>query len=239
MIESFVDLSYRSLPLGRRVKLTQVRPSTGYLETPTPMPVGTTIAIATDEGVGFDAVVSYIHEQIGGADRQPGMTITPALADDKASSWWQARVALPELAARPAMTLPRAPAPPPTVIPRGRRTAEMPGVPEAKTEIAPPPPTTPPVIDDGVKTTVMQAIDDPALIDQLPSQTDPVLVDDGKKTIVMEAVDVRALGLEPSSTGEIPVIEVGDDDSSEDDKSDANGGKPKVGSSRRRRGKRR
>jgi hypothetical protein len=231
MIESFVDLSYRSLPLGRRVKLTQVRPSTGYLEMPTPMPVGSTIAIATDEGVSFDAVVSYIHEQIGGADRQPGMTITPALADDKASSWWKARVALPELPSRPVMTLPRAPAPPPTVIPRGRRTAEMPGVPESKTEITPPPP----VIDDGVKTTVMQSIDDPSLIDQL----EPVLVDDGKKTIVMEAVDVRALGLEPSSTGEIPVVEVGDDDSSEDDKSDANGGKPKAGSSRRRRGKRR
>jgi hypothetical protein len=202
------------------------------------MPVGTTIAISTDEGVSFEAVVSYIHEQIGGADRQPGMTITPALGDDKVSSWWKARVALPELAARPVMTLPRAPAPPPTVIPRGRRTAEMPGVPEAKPETPPPPATTSPVIDDGVKTTVMQAIDDPALIDQLSQE--PVLIDDGKKTIVMEAVDVRALGLEPSSTGEIPVVEVGgDDEPSDDDKSDANGGKPKAGASRRRRGKRR
>jgi len=234
MIESFVDLTYRSLPLGRRVKLTQVRPSTGYLELPAPMPVGTKIAIATDEGVGFDAVVTYVHEQIGGVDRQPGMTITPALGDDKASSWWKARVALPELPAKPVMTLPRASAP--SVIPRGRRTAEMPGVPEPKPEITPLPTGTPPVIDDGVRTTVMQAIDDPALIDQLPN--DPVLLDDGKKTIVMEAVDVRALGLDPSSTGEIPVVEVGDEDS-DDDKSDANGGKPKTGSSRRRRGKRR
>jgi len=49
MNESFVDLTYRGLPLGRRVKLTQVRSATGYLELPAPMPVGTTIGITTDE----------------------------------------------------------------------------------------------------------------------------------------------------------------------------------------------
>ena len=41
--ESFVDLTYRGLPLGRRIKLTQVRPSSGYLELAAPMPVGTAI----------------------------------------------------------------------------------------------------------------------------------------------------------------------------------------------------
>jgi len=48
--ESFVDLTYRGLSLGRRIKLTQVRPSSGYLELPSPMPVGTLVAISTDDG---------------------------------------------------------------------------------------------------------------------------------------------------------------------------------------------
>src|SRR3954470_1653124 len=74
MSESFVDLTYRGLSLGRRVKLAQVRPSTGYLEMPAPMPVGTKIAVVTDDGVAFDAIVNAIHEQTGGTDKPPGMT---------------------------------------------------------------------------------------------------------------------------------------------------------------------
>ncbi len=96
MIESFVDLTYRGLALGRRVKLTQVRPSTGYLEMPTPMPVGTQVVITTDEGVTLEAVVTHIHEQVGGSERVPGMLVRPALPDAAASAWWEARVALPE-----------------------------------------------------------------------------------------------------------------------------------------------
>jgi hypothetical protein len=96
VIESFVDLTYRGLSLGRRVKLTQVRPSTGYLEHPTPMPVGTPLAITTDEGLTFDVLVMYVHEQVGGSDRAPGMTIKPTLADEKLATWWQGKVTLPE-----------------------------------------------------------------------------------------------------------------------------------------------
>ncbi|MDQ3334903.1 MAG: hypothetical protein M4D80_07070 [Myxococcota bacterium] len=95
-IESFVDLTYRGLALGRRIKLTQVRPTTGYLELPMPMPVGTQISISTDEGVTLEATVAEIHEQVGGSDRVPGMIVKPVLAADAASSWWQARVGLPE-----------------------------------------------------------------------------------------------------------------------------------------------
>jgi len=58
MSESFVDLTYRGLTLGRKVKLTQVRPSSGILEHVAPMPVGTSIGIASDDGTLFDAVVS-------------------------------------------------------------------------------------------------------------------------------------------------------------------------------------
>ncbi|MGN6108252.1 MAG: hypothetical protein ACTHU0_24305 [Kofleriaceae bacterium] len=92
MIESFVDLTYRGLPLGRRIKLTQVRPTAGYLELSTPMPVGTRVVIATDEGLALDAVVTHVHEQVGGSDRVPGMTVAPALGDDQVAAWWQARI---------------------------------------------------------------------------------------------------------------------------------------------------
>ncbi|HSR95472.1 MAG TPA: hypothetical protein VLM79_00325 [Kofleriaceae bacterium] len=96
MNESFVDLSYRGLSLGRRIKLTQVRPSSGYVELPSPMPVGTQIALVTDDGVAFDATVAWIHEQIAGADRPPGMVVIPELGSEAAAVWWKARVALPE-----------------------------------------------------------------------------------------------------------------------------------------------
>src|SRR3954470_16011466 len=88
MSESFVDLTYRGLSLGRRVKLSQVRPSTGYLETPAPMPVGTAIQIATDDGITLDATVTAIHEQTGGSDKPPGMIVKPALAGEASEAWW-------------------------------------------------------------------------------------------------------------------------------------------------------
>src|SRR6185312_6054343 len=65
MSESFVDLTYRGLALGRKVKLTQVRPSSGYLELAAPMPVGTSIGIAADDGTLFDAIVMDVREQAG------------------------------------------------------------------------------------------------------------------------------------------------------------------------------
>lgn len=95
MNDSFVDLSYRGLALARRVKLTQVKPSTGYVEMPTPMPVGTHVAIATEDGVAIEAIVAEIHEQVGGATATPGMLVKPSL-DGAAAQWWQARVTAPD-----------------------------------------------------------------------------------------------------------------------------------------------
>ena len=199
MSESFVDLTYRGLPLGRRIKLTQVRPTSGYLEMPTPMPVGTAISISTDEGLSIDALVTSIHEQVGGSDRAPGMQIAPALTDDTLTGWWQARVALPE---EPA------PEPPP---PSGGRAAPVTVRPRSRTVPAPvpaPPQVEEPAASDTVSmsaaeitgatedaaaTTVMAAVD-PALLDAAHA-----VVDDGKRTVVMSAVDPAALGLDTSS----------------------------------------
>lgn len=108
MTETFVDLTYRGLPLGRRVKLTQVHATTGYLEHPTPMPVGTAVSIVTDEGLTIEAVVDAIHEQVGGSDKPPGMRVTPAIATDQLSQWWSARVQPEAAVASPAPAPPAA-----------------------------------------------------------------------------------------------------------------------------------
>jgi hypothetical protein len=220
MSESFVDLTYRGLTLGRRVKLTEVRPSTGYLEMPAPMPVGTPIQVATDDGLAFEAIVVDIHEQVGGSDKPPGMRVRPAFGDDRATAWWKERVALPELPPRKvvAAAVPTAP-----ILPRARRTQEMPGVPANE------------MSDDGARTEAMDSVD-PAIADQLANET-PLIVDDGKRTVLMTAPDIRALGLEPSSTGEMAAITEEQETVEDDDKPDdsGNGDKPKGVKRRRKR----
>jgi hypothetical protein len=96
VIESFVDLTYRGLALGRRIKLSEVRPSTAFVELAAPMPVGTQLALVTDDGLALDATVTWIHEQVAGAERTPGMVVAPVLTAEPAAAWWQARVALPD-----------------------------------------------------------------------------------------------------------------------------------------------
>jgi hypothetical protein len=96
VIESFVDLTYRGLALGRRIKLSEVRPRTAFVELTAPMPVGTRLAIVTEDGLALDATVTWIHEQVAGAERAPGMFVAPVLAAEPAAAWWQARVALPD-----------------------------------------------------------------------------------------------------------------------------------------------
>lgn len=143
MSDCFVDLSYRGLALARRVKLTQLRPSTGYVEMPTPMPVGTAIAIATEDGVTMDAVVAEIHEQVGGSPHTPGMLVRPSLAGAGAN-WWTARVVEPDLPAPE--DLRRTDPMVPTTIVGKRMTGEI-AVPE--------------VVDDGNNTAVMDAVEAP------------------------------------------------------------------------------
>jgi hypothetical protein len=229
MSESFVDLSYRGLALGKRIKLTQVRPNAGYLELATPMPVGTTIGIASDDGVLLEALVAEVHEQLGNDGAAPGMLVKPKLDADAARAWWKQRVSLAD----------DKPMPPPDA--EGRVTVvsrRMSG------DVA-----VPQVMDDGRNTAVMSAIDDsPAAAASLSSTgelpvlagepTDPSLprisaemaaqnpiVDDGKRTMMMDAVDLAALGLDPAaSSGSMPAIT--DEDSGGTGSGDT-GGKPK------------
>ena len=154
MAESFVDVSYRGLELGRRLKLRDVAPRAGYLEIPLPMPVGSRIAIATDDGVTIEAVVTAVHEQVGGSDQPPGMRVAPELAG-AAAAWWSERIDADAAArereeeaaraAAAAATPSPARAPDHVVADDGRQTLVMPVVEVPSGELN--------------KTTVMDAID--------------------------------------------------------------------------------
>ncbi len=236
MIESFVDLTYRGLSLGRRVKLSDVRPTTGYVEIPAPMPVGTPIGILTDDTVALDAVVVEIREQVAGSDRAPGMVVKPKLDGDAAKDWWAKRVSLPE----PVKPAPAMPPPPPP----------MPKVPESVVVVSRrmtnPGIGIPALVDDGHDTGVMDAIDPSQVAEPIETVAvdpdadtaiaDVPLQDDGKRTIAMDAVDLAALGLSPaSSSGQLPAQSAGEDD--DNGGGNGNGDKPE-GKSRRKRKRR-
>ncbi|HSD88803.1 MAG TPA: hypothetical protein VLB44_14850 [Kofleriaceae bacterium] len=225
MSESFVDLSYRGLALGKRIKLTQVRPTSGYLEMPTPMPVGTPIGIATDDGVLLEALVTEVHEQVGGSERAPGMLVKPKLDADAAQKWWTSRVDLPQEKVEKAAPAPDA----------GGKVTVM--SPRMSGQVA-----VPELIDDGRNTSVMDAVSETQLE---PRDTNPGMAavrvsaqieavaalpiqDDGKRTMMMDAVDLAALGLDASSSGSMPAMKAADDeDSGNGDKPDTKGKKKK------------
>jgi hypothetical protein len=220
MSESFVDLTYRGLALGRKVKLTQVRPSSGYLELAAPMPVGTSIGIAAEDGTLFDATVMDVREQAG--ELPIGMTVKPRLEVEAAKAWWKEKVDLPDVVkVEPA---------PPVGIVRSKRGSNAGAVPE--------------LMDDGRNTAVQQAIDpdklepekDTQLIPVMESNpTLPAIQDDGKRTIAMDAVDLAALGLDPAtSSGSIPTIK-DEDDGDDDDKPDTSKSGPTSRKKRKRR----
>lgn len=225
MIESYVDLTYRGLALGKRVKLTQVRPTTGYVELAAPMPVGTAIGIASEDGVMLEAIVAEVHEQVGG-EAPAGMVVRPKLDADTAQRWWKERIALPE-----EVKIELAPE---VGIVRSKRSSQG-AVPE--------------LVDDGRNTAVMDAVVAPSTTLEMPAvreprdtqvldlpptrDSNPNLQDDGKHTIAMAAVDLEALGLDPSSSssGQMAAVGAPDDD---DDKSDTKNG----GGGRKKRKKR-
>jgi hypothetical protein len=211
MIESFVDLTYRGLSLGRRLKLADVRPTTGFVEAPAPMPVGTQIAIITDDTVALDAVVVAVREQVAGSEKVPGMVLKPRLDGDAAKSWWQQRVSLPETD-QPAAPPPKAVPPPiPVTVVSRRMTNPGIGVPD--------------LVDDGQDTGVMDAVDPSAVVEvvAIPEPTPPPIVDDGKQTVAMDAVDLAALGL-TSPSGQIPAQSPPEEDDNGDKPSDSRPG---------------
>lgn len=262
--ETFVDLIYRGLSLGRRIKLTQVRPQNGYLEHPTPMPVGTALTISTDDGLVLDAVVTSVHEQVGGSEVAPGMRFKPALATDQISTWWKARVTDTDPVLKPAAPAKSPTTPPMTVRPRTQTVPEpvpadaptVPTVPVPTPVVAAPSAPIPKPVEaivDARRTTVMNAVDqqlleslakNPDEIDRLQRRSgEYAVVDDGQRTMVMDAVDPAALGLDVTMSGSFPVA--GDDEEDDDGPSTADsspmaaGDDKKPGAKPKKRKKRR
>jgi hypothetical protein len=261
VLESLVDLTYRGISLSRRIKLTQVRPTSGYLELGAPMPVGTELAIIADDGLTFTATVSGVHEQVMAAsapatagatgamaavsadrvdriDRIPGMQIVPRLDAEAAAAWWQARVTLTDDDA-PKLSAGRNR--PVTVRPR-THTRPTPPSPEAPVIDAPA------IIADLTSRVTAAAGLEPKLaaVEPKPAVVEPaaaidgelmrpgehVVVDDGAKTMTMLAVDVSALGLEPGTSGAMPAQVPPAADDEPDDSGDP---APPAGAPKRKR----
>jgi hypothetical protein len=169
MSEAFVDVTWRGLEVGKRVKLHAIHPGDAYIDHATPMPVGTVLAIRTDEGLEIAATVTRVHEQVGGSNEVPGMTVAPvspaalAAAEDPRAS----------IVAKPTLTM--------STVEVQRAMAAAGAVTEEQ---------------DAGRTEVMSAVD-AATIEALAASaeepTDPRLVDDGRNTMVMSAVDVNAI----------------------------------------------
>jgi hypothetical protein len=204
MGESFVDVSYRGLELGRRLKLRDVVPEAGYLEIPLPMPVGTELELVTDDGLKIAAHVTQVHEQVAGSPVHPGMRIKPHLGG-AAVKWWQARIDAGAVAAEEAAARAKVEA-------EARRLeAQRPG--NKQTSVM----STDAVqaalaaadavegyVDDGQKTEMMPAVDLEAL---------GIQGGDVKSTTVMDSIDISMItGEAPSDVG---VAHPGEDDEAE------------------------
>ena len=215
MADVFVDLGYRGLSIAKRTKLAQVRPSTGYLETAAPMPVGSMIVIEIEDGIAIEASVVEVRE-VATSDRAPGMLVKPKL-DGAAATWWKARVELPDLSKT---TLPGVLA---TVVPKGRDRDDA----------------APELMDDGRNPAVTEIPVD-AIAELGARDSNPNLLDDGKKTTMMDAIDLAALGLSSSSpSGQMPVV-TGDEDSGGNGNGSSNGSsdrgsQPNVGKKPKRK----
>ena len=190
MGDSFVDVTYQGLDLGRRLKLRDLRPEAGYLEIPLPMPVGTQIELTTDEGLTIAAHVTAVHEQVAGSEVAPGMRIKPHLGG-AAVSWWQSRVDAAAVAADEAEA--RAAAEARAKAAEAARLAEQPS--NKKTRVM-------------SAEAVQEAL---AAADAAEGQVaDPV--DDQKATTVMDAIDISMItGEPPPEVG----LATGDDDEAE------------------------
>ena len=227
--EVFVDVTYRGLELGRRLKLREVGPSTAYLEHGTPMPVGSQVVLATDEGLSIPVLVVRVHEQVAGAEMPPGMRVQATGLDGAAAGWWRDLVSredpqIPELEVAP-MRRPRALEPPPMAAPP--EEAQPPtAAAERPTETMPPVEAEP---EDDRPTTLMAAV-------APPEDTDPGAPRGGNghpdgnpsRTTVMSAQEIReALGTDPSA----PAPTASDDDET------TGSGNGETGAEERGRGK--
>jgi hypothetical protein len=221
--EVFVDVTYRGLELGRRLKLREVGPSTAYLEHGTPMPVGAQVLLSTDDGLSIPVTVVRVHEQVAGAEMPPGMRVQAGGLEGAAASWWQGLVSrddpqIPEREVAP-MRRPKPLEAPPT--------EKIPMVEDA---------------DDDRPTTMMAAV-------APPEETDPGASHAGNgngaadkspsRTTVMSAQEIReALGTDPSAQAPTDSPESNDDENTNSGNGETGAEDKGRGKGRRRRRRR-
>lgn len=88
MAEQLVDVRYRGLAISEASALRDVGPSTAFLATQRPMPVGTELQLTTPDGVSFTARVVHVDEFVDGVDK-PGMRIAVRDLPDDVAAWWR------------------------------------------------------------------------------------------------------------------------------------------------------
>lgn len=89
--DAFVDVTYRGLAVGEKLELTELGPTTAYLEAPQPLPVGATLDVATESGLTFSVDVIRVQEQVAGAEHAPGMRVVARELAGEVASWWNER----------------------------------------------------------------------------------------------------------------------------------------------------
>ncbi|HEU5060077.1 MAG TPA: hypothetical protein VFU21_26275 [Kofleriaceae bacterium] len=206
--EVFVDVTYRGLELGRRLKLREVGPSTAYLEHGTPMPVGSQVVLATDEGLAIPVVVVRVHEQVAGAEMPPGMRVQASGLEGAAAGWWRELVSrddpqIPELEVAP-MRRPRPLEPPPPPAVAAEPEPPPAAAPDQTDQTQKMPPVDAEVPEDERPTTMMTAVPAPDDMDITdpggPSKGNGHPGDSPSRTTVMSAQEIRdALGTDPSA----------------------------------------
>ncbi len=87
--ETFVDITYRDIDLGRRLRLEPAEPGTAHLSFNAPMPVGSRLSISTDHGHAIPVRVVEVQEQVADAPKPPGMLVVGVGLEGEALSWWR------------------------------------------------------------------------------------------------------------------------------------------------------
>jgi hypothetical protein len=197
--DAFVDVAYRGLEVGRRLRLHDVGPRTAHLEHGTPMPVGCELAMRTDAGLTIRVMVIRVHEQVAGAELTPGMRVEAVDLEGAAAGWWEALVTredpeIPELPVAPVVPMPRgdeqiaeAPEPEETEVvpqPRAHDTTVM-NVPELAAVLA--------------AAEAMEEGEGQGSGNGATGKRDLAAAPQAGRTMVMSAAEIEAI------TGEIPV----------------------------------
>lgn len=221
--ETYVDVSWRGLEVGRRVPLRAIGATSARLDHGAPMPVGTGLALRTDDGLEVHAVVVRVYEPVTGAAEVAGMQIAPKL-DGEARAWWQARVeAAPDVASAGSadrVAIDRSPV-------AAMRREPAPPVRETPTESA----IAPESVDDAANTEVMPAMTEEALA-AIEARAEAAFGDDAARTQVMSAAEVAEIA--DSASGPVPLDD--EDEELGPDSGPIANGAPADGRAKKRRG---